>query len=82
MHTVENGTSEVTEELLEKVGLLTRDFVEAITLPAVLDIGASETSTELSVEDCANMLAIVFVGRWSGWMLHGGWFGGAGCIRA
>lgn len=49
--TVENGTSEITEELLEKVGLLRRDFVEAITLATSLDILVGETSAELGVED-------------------------------
>jgi hypothetical protein len=45
MRTVENGTSEVTDELLEKVGLLGRDFVEAITLATQLDLGGGETSS-------------------------------------
>lgn len=52
MLTVENGTSEVTEELLEQVRLLRRDFVEAITLAAGVDVGGIETSSELSVEVC------------------------------
>ena len=52
MHTVENGTSEVTEKLLEKIGLLAGDFVEAIALPAGLDVVASQTGAQLGVEDC------------------------------
>jgi hypothetical protein len=50
MLTVENGTSEVTDELLEKVGLLRRDFVETIALATLLNVGRGETSSELSVE--------------------------------
>lgn len=49
MLTVENGTSEVTDELLEKVGLLRRDFVETIALATLLNVGRGETSSELSV---------------------------------
>lgn len=52
MHTVKNGTSEVTEELLEEVRLLRRDLVETITLPARLDIAVVETGAELRVEVC------------------------------
>jgi hypothetical protein len=43
--------------LLEKVGLLGRDFVETITLATLLDIGGGETSAKLSVEVCDDMLA-------------------------
>lgn len=57
MLTVENGTSEVTDELLEKVGLLRRDFVETIALATLFNIGRGETSSELSVEVCNSMLA-------------------------
>ena len=57
MLTVENGTSEVTDELLEKVGLLRRDFVETIALATLLNVGRGETSSELSVEVCNSMLA-------------------------
>jgi hypothetical protein len=57
MLTVENGTSEVTDELLEKVGLLGRDFVETIALATLLDVGRGKTSSELSVEVCNSMLA-------------------------
>jgi len=49
--TVENGTSEVAEELLEKVGLLGRDFVEAIALATLLDFVRGETSSKFGVED-------------------------------
>jgi hypothetical protein len=52
MLTVENRTSEVTNELLEQVGLLTRDLVEAITLPARVGIGGGETRAKLGVEVC------------------------------
>jgi hypothetical protein len=57
MLTVENGTSEVTDELLEKVGLLGRDFVETIALATLLNVGRGKTSSELSVEVCNSMLA-------------------------
>ncbi len=52
MHTVENRTGEVTHELLQKVGLLRRNFVEAITLATALSLVGGETSAELSVDDC------------------------------
>ena len=52
MLTVENGTSEVTDELLEKVGLLRRNFVEAISLATFLDVVAGKTSSKLGVEVC------------------------------
>lgn len=52
MHTVENGSSEVANELLEQVGLLTGDFVVAITLATGVSVSGGETSAELSVEDC------------------------------
>lgn len=55
--TVENRTGEVTNELLEKVGLLAGDFVEAIALAALLDLVRGQTSAKLSVEDCEAMLA-------------------------
>lgn len=55
--TVENWTGEVAEELLEKVGLLARDFVEAIALAALLDVVRGETGAELRVEDCRKLLA-------------------------
>jgi hypothetical protein len=51
MHTVENRTSEVTDELLEKVGLLRRDFVEAITLATAVSLVRGETSAKLSADD-------------------------------
>jgi len=51
MHTVENRTGEVTDELLQQVGLLRRDFVEAIALATVVSLGSRETSAELSVDD-------------------------------
>jgi hypothetical protein len=60
MRTVENGASEVTDELLEKVGLLRGNFVEAITLATLLDVGRGKTSSELSVEVCNGMLANLF----------------------
>jgi hypothetical protein len=50
--TVENGTSEVTEELLEEIRLLRRDLVPAVTLAARLDIVRSETRAELGVDNC------------------------------
>jgi hypothetical protein len=52
MHTVENGTSEVTEELLEEIRLLRRNLVVAITLATGLDIVAGQTGAELGVDDC------------------------------
>lgn len=52
MHTVKNGTSEVTEELLEKVRLLRRNLVETIALAASLDVVRSQTGAELGVDDC------------------------------
>jgi hypothetical protein len=52
MLTVENGTSEVTEELLEEVRLLRRDLVPAIALAARLDVVRSETGAELGVDNC------------------------------
>jgi hypothetical protein len=58
MPTVENGTSEVAEELLEEVGLLRRNFVEAILLATRLDVVAGETSPELGVEVCGRKSAI------------------------
>jgi hypothetical protein len=54
MHTVENGTSEVTEELLEEVRLLRRNLVEAISLATGFDVVRSETRAELGVDDCDN----------------------------
>lgn len=57
MLTVKNGTLKVTEELLEKVGLLTGDFVEAITLATLLDLVAGKTGAKLSVEVCDELLA-------------------------
>lgn len=51
MHTVENRTGEVTHELLQQVGLLRRDLVEAIALATVVSLGGRETSAELSVDD-------------------------------
>ena len=48
--TVKNGASEVANELLEQVGLLTGDLVEAITLPAVVGIRGGETRAKLGVE--------------------------------
>ena len=57
--TVENRTGEVTNELLEKVGLLAGDFVEAIALATLLDLVRGKTSAKLSVEDCEAMLAKV-----------------------
>jgi hypothetical protein len=57
MLTVENGTSEVTDELLEKVGLLGRDFVVTIALATLLDVRGGQTSSELSVEVCNGKLA-------------------------
>jgi hypothetical protein len=52
MHTVENGTSEVTEELLEEIRLLRRDLVEAIALATDFGLAVGETSAKLSVDDC------------------------------
>ena len=49
--TVENRTGEVTNELLEKVGLLAGDFVEAIALATLLDLVGGETGAKLGVED-------------------------------
>jgi hypothetical protein len=57
MLTVENGTLKVTEELLEKVGLLTGDFVEAIALATLLDVAAGKTSAQLGVEVWVAVLA-------------------------
>lgn len=57
MLTVENRAGEVTNELLEKVGLLAGDFVEAIALAALLDLVRGKTGAKLSVEDCEAMLA-------------------------
>jgi hypothetical protein len=54
MHTVENGTSEVTEELLEEVRLLRRNLVVAISLATGFDVVRSETRAELGVDDCDN----------------------------
>tara|TARA_R110002003_G_scaffold699_1_gene21076 strand:- start:2272 stop:2487 length:216 start_codon:yes stop_codon:yes gene_type:complete len=51
MHTVENRASEVAEELLEKIRLLARDFVEPIALSTVLDVLGCETAAKLGVED-------------------------------
>jgi hypothetical protein len=51
MHTVENGTSEVTEELLEEIRLLRRDLVVAITLATRLDVVVAKTGAKLSVDD-------------------------------
>jgi hypothetical protein len=50
--TVKNGASEVANELLEQVGLLTGDLVVAITLPAGIGIGGGETRAKLGVEVC------------------------------
>ena len=83
--TIENGTSEVTEDLLEKVGLLRRDFVEAITLAALLDFVRGETSSKFGVEDCNSMLAkrclqrknAHFGSSFRG-VCRSGWFGGVG----
>jgi hypothetical protein len=52
MLTVENGTSEVTEELFEEIRLLRRDLVPAIALAARLDVVRSETRAELGVDNC------------------------------
>lgn len=52
MHTVENRTGEVTHELLQEVGLLRRDFVEAIALATVVSLSGGETGAKLSVDDC------------------------------
>ena len=52
IHTVENGTSEVTEELLEEIRLLRRNLVVAITLATGVHVVRSETGAELSVDDC------------------------------
>jgi len=52
MHTVEDGTSEVTEELLEKIRLLRRDLVPAITLTTAFDIVSGQTGAKLGVDDC------------------------------
>lgn len=52
MHTVENGSSEVAHELLQEVGLLRRDLVEAITLATRVSLVGRKTSAELSVQDC------------------------------
>lgn len=60
MHTVKNGTSEVTEELLEKVGLLRRDFVVSITLATVLNIVVGETGAKFGVEDCIVLSVAMF----------------------
>lgn len=49
--TVKNGTGEVANELLEKVGLLAGDFVEAIALATLLDLVGGETSAKLGVEN-------------------------------
>jgi hypothetical protein len=57
MLTVENGTLKVTEELLEKVGLLTGDFVVTIALATLLDVVAGETGAKLGVEVCVALLA-------------------------
>ena len=51
MLTVKNRTSEVTNELLEKVGLLRGNLVEAIALATLLDLVGGETGAKLSVED-------------------------------
>jgi Na+(H+)/acetate symporter ActP len=52
LHTVENRTSEITNELLQQVGLLGGDLVEAIALATAFSLVAGKTSSELSVEDC------------------------------
>jgi hypothetical protein len=52
MHTVENGTSEVTEKLLEEIGLLRRNLVVAIALATSLDFVASKTGAKLGVDNC------------------------------
>jgi hypothetical protein len=52
MHTVENGTSEVTEELLEEVRLLRRDLVPAIALATGFDVVGGKTRAQLCVDDC------------------------------
>ena len=49
--TVENRTGEVTNELLEKVGLLRGDFVVTIALATLLDLVGGETSAKLGVEN-------------------------------
>jgi hypothetical protein len=77
MLTVENGTSEVTEELLEKVRLLRRDLVETVLLATGLNIVAGKTSPELGVEVCDAKLAKCSSSRCSSRMQQDGWFGGA-----
>jgi hypothetical protein len=62
MLTVENGTSEVTEELLEEIRLLRRDLVEAITLATIVGFGGSETVAKLGVDDCDGKSASLFTG--------------------
>jgi hypothetical protein len=52
MLTVENRTSEVTEELLEKIRLLRRNLVVSITLATVFSLMCSETGAKLGVDDC------------------------------
>jgi hypothetical protein len=60
MLTVENRTGEVAKELLEKVRLLTRDFIEAVALATLLNIGSGQTASQLSVEICHSKLALCF----------------------
>jgi uncharacterized protein YdhG (YjbR/CyaY superfamily) len=50
IHTVKNGTSEVTEELLEEVRLLRRNLVEAISLATSFHVVRSETGAKLCVD--------------------------------
>jgi hypothetical protein len=73
MHTVENGTSEVTEELLEEVRLLRRDLVVAISLATSFHVVRSETGAKLGVDDCDECQYVCAEGsRCSSRMLHGG----------
>jgi hypothetical protein len=48
--TIKYRTSEITEELLEEIGLLRGNLVPSVTLATLLNIVGSKTHAELSVE--------------------------------